>query len=127
MTHAELDLWRPVILATMLLTGIPAATAPFCLESMDAACCDCPLSWHNSDCLDCAGPAQAPLQSYICTSAAQATFCLETIDREEFSDAYAGVDLHIYGQTVDFGKDSIVIPITLQITDEGVTVHGTFV
>ena len=26
-THAELDLWRPVILATMLLTGIPAATA----------------------------------------------------------------------------------------------------
>ena len=82
---------------------------------MDAACCECPLSWHNSDCLDCAGPAQAPLPSYIGTSAAQATFCLETIDREEFSDAYAGVDLHIYGQTVDFGKDSIVIPIALRI------------
>ena len=31
-THAELDLWRPVILATMLLTGIPAATATFLLR-----------------------------------------------------------------------------------------------
>ena len=31
-THAELDLWRPVILATTLLTGIPAATATFLLR-----------------------------------------------------------------------------------------------
>ena len=82
---------------------------------MDAACCECPLSWHNSDCLECAGPAQAPLPSYIGTSAAQTTFCLETIDREEFSDVYAGVDLHICGQTVDFGKDSILIPSALRI------------
>ena len=33
------------------------------------------LSWHNSDCLGCAGPAQVPLPSHIRTSVDQATPC----------------------------------------------------